>query len=237
MKRLMPWLVSCTLLCWAVAVMGAEDAALKELRAKWEGVGKAVKDLTIRQEIKMAQEGPPGPIETTVFRKGQKTRTEMQLQGMTMIMIFDGADTWAISPMGKMKMPQRSQQPTDMDLGHAWPEDAHLAGTETVSGRDCYVIECKDPHSDGTTRLWLDRNSPTIVKSEFKKDANSAVAVYSDFRKIQGDYEMGFKCDLTMNGRPAGTLTIKSFKVNTGLADEIFDPNSAAASKPVEAAS
>ena len=175
-------------------------------------------------------------MQMTVMRKGEKTRTEMNVQGMTMITIFDGTDAWMITPMGAQKMPQVKQQMPDVGPRRAWPEDARLTGTETVSGRDCYVIEFKDPKGGATTRLWADRKSPTAVKSESKHGADTVVALFSDFRKVQGDYEMGFKCDITMNDKPTGTVTIKAVKINTGLADDLFDPNAAAASKPAQAA-
>jgi outer membrane lipoprotein-sorting protein len=189
--------------------------------------------MTVQQELATADGGfgQQGPLPMTLLRKGLKFRTEMNVQGMTMITIFDGTDVWMVTPMGAQKMPMQMPMP-DMGPGKAWPEDARLAGTETVSGRDCCVIEYKDPKNGAPTRLWVDRKSPTAVKSETKQGAETLVALFSDFRNVQGAYEMPYKCDMSSNGKPKGTLTIKSIKVNTGLADDLFNPQSPTAGTP-----
>jgi hypothetical protein len=79
------------------AVLGGQRAgrrgpALKDLRAKWEAMSKEFKDLTIQQEMNMAEGPRQGPMQITIMCKGAKTRTEMNVQGMTMITIFDGTD-------------------------------------------------------------------------------------------------------------------------------------------------
>lgn len=230
MKRLVTWMIACALMMGATVAMAAEEAVPKDLIENWEAAAQEIKDMKIQQEMTIP-DGPPEPVQMTVLRKGPKYRSEMTMQGMTIITIFDGTDTWMVTPMGVQKSPMRQQTP-NVAPGTAFPEGARLTGSESVDGRDCHIIEFTDPATGEITKLWIDKNVPTIVKYEGKQDGQTTVASYSDFRKVKGDYEMPYKCEMTSNGQPAGSVTMKSIEVNTGLNDDIFDPNSEAAKKP-----
>ena len=93
---------------------------------------------------------------------------------------------------------------------------------ESVDGKDCYVIETETA-ANAPMRFWLDKEKLAPVKMELETPQGTMLAVYSDPRKIQGDWEMPYLTETYMNGELLSTMTVKSVKVNTGLSDDLFN--------------
>ncbi len=235
MVRRLALIGSCCLVVAVVAsAFAADDAAMKDLRAKWEAAQQAIKDITIEQQVTANRGGQQMTVDTKVQRKGAKFRSETHAQGMTMVMLFDGKDAWMIGPTGaqKMPMPPQMQDPLRMAL----PENAKITGTETVAGRSCYIVEMTPTEGGTPIRMWVDQKSPTVVKIESKDPQGGTVLImFSDFRKVLKDYEMPFKCEVTANGATQATITMKDIKVNSGLDDKLFEAPAAGAAPTMPA--
>ena len=158
-KRL--WVSACVLaLVLAGGVWAQEDAVVKSIRDKWDPVKQSVKDMTMTAA--MDAQTPEGAmaVEMTIKRKGDKVRTEMNMNGMTMVSIYDGKDSWMVSPMGIQKAPANQPNP-GQSMKDSLPDDAKVTGSAKVSGRDCYVIEYKQAQNGNPVKVWVDKKTLT----------------------------------------------------------------------------
>lgn len=225
-KRL--WVSACVLaLVLAGGVWAQEDAVVKSIRDKWDPVKQSVKDMTMTAA--MDAQTPEGAmaVEMTIKRKGDKVRTEMNMNGMTMVSIYDGKDSWMVSPMGIQKAPANQPNP-GQSMKDSLPDDAKVTGSAKVSGRDCYVIEYKQAQNGNPVKVWVDKKTLTPVKSETLDGKKVSTVLFSDHRKVSGNYEVPFKTEMLQDGKSMGTVTIKNVVVNTGIADDEFVPKAPA---------
>jgi len=177
-------------------------------------------------------------LEAKLFRKGKKFRMETKTQmpgmpkesgGMETTVIYDGKDTWMISPfMGKQKLPKEKQE--EHQAERSWwglaSENAKIVGTEKVGNRECYVVEIQEQKESHFNRVWLDKKNLVLAKAESKGAKEKAMFwVYSDFRKIKGDWEMPYKTEIYEGTKLMSTTLVKSLKVNKGLSDDLFNPD------------
>jgi outer membrane lipoprotein-sorting protein len=210
----------------------AEDWAglMGKIKAKYADFSKEITDMTIVQET--ATTAPNGNVsgKTKLFRKDKKFRMETSMhvpdapQDMQTTVICDGKDTWMISPfMGKTKVPAKDagQSSSSQNWWDIIPENAKITGMENVSGKNCYVVEFTSGEKMPYTKMWIDENSLTMVKAETA--GGSTAWVLSDFKKIKGGWETGYKIETFMNGKLASTATITSLETNTGLSDDLFN--------------
>lgn len=211
---------------------------LKQGKAKYAEFDKEVKDMAIVQESTMVT--PEGKVtsEMKLFSKGKKFRMETKTQmpesspgmgGMETIMIYDGKDMWMISPfMGKKKLPEEKEKEHQAEKNW-WgmvSEKAKIVGTEKVGNRECYVVEIKEKKESHFDKVWLDKKNLVLTKAESKGAKGKAIiSLYSDFRKIKGDWEMPYKTEIYEGNKLMSTTLVKSLKINKGLSDDLFDPN------------
>lgn len=212
------------------------SSILKEARAKYAKFEKEIKDMTIVQETKMTT--PQGEMTsgTKILKKGKKFRMEttMQMQmpgvhgGMKTITIFDGKDTWMISPMmGKRKLSAEEEKKyqTEKNWWEVISEKAKIVGTEKVGNRDSYVVEFKEGKEFPFTKIWIDKKNLFLAKAESKGPKGKTMLwVFSDFRKIKRDYEMPYKTEMYVGGKLMSTNLVKSIEINKGLSDDLFNP-------------
>jgi len=228
------------LCCFAVSLSYAADWATvrKDAEAKSAAFEKAITDMTFVQETTM--KGPAGsvPQEITIFKKGPKIRTEsiMNMPGMTAgkgmqnILIYDGKETWISSPMmGKRKLEGNQNKPSgEMNDWYKMVSDkTEVTGEENVGGRDCYVLKVESNNNLPFTKIWIDKKTFAMLQGESTMP-NSAIAKWtsSDFKPIAGDLEMPFKTEMYIGKDLVSSSAIKSFKVNSGLSDDLFNPES-----------
>jgi len=243
-----PWFVLSLLACLALVPAAglSQDWAglsqqLKERCAKYHA---EVKDLSLVMEMKGST--PQGEVTTAmkVFQKGEKSRAELKMQGMPgggelppamadmkIIVIRDGTKTWMISPMtGRMEIPeeQAKQYKNQWHCEDYIPAEADLAGSETVSGRDCYVLVVKDV-SSLYARLWIDKQALHPVKTEMKpQDGKTMTVLFSDYKALAGDWRFPYKTEMYQDKTLVSTMVVQSVEVNKGVSDELFDPDKVA---------
>jgi len=220
------------------------SSILKEAEAKYAKFEEEIKDMTIVQEIKTVTSEGEITSEMKMLKKGEKFRIETTIEvpessetpegmggmgGMETIIIYDGEDTWMISPfMGKKKLSgdEEKQYQRERNWWELISEKAEIVGTEKVGKRVCYVVEIKEEEEFPFTKVWLDKADLVLIKSESKKpEEKTVLLVHSDFRKIKGDWEMPYKSKIYVDGEPTTTFVVKSLEINKRLSDDLFDPD------------
>ena len=207
---------------------------LEEIKAKYVNFEKEVKDITILQEIKAS--APQGEItsEMKILKKGKKFRMEIILPtseipaGMKIIIISDGKDSWLISPfMGKQKLSEEEEKEYQgIDWWDWFSEKVKIVGTEKVAEQECYVVEIEEERRVPFTKVWVDKKGLLLIKAEDEGPAKKKIGyLFSDFRKIEGGWELPYRIEISTDGSPLYASFIKSLEINKGLSDDLFDPD------------
>ena len=242
------------LLCACIVLVPAagfsEDWAglSKQLKDRCAEFNQDVKDLSLSMEMTTPSSKGDVTTQMAVFKHGEKYRAELQMQempgggemppgmaGMTIIVINDGKSTWTINSMtGKMQLPEEEAEKYQgqWDCEDFIPQEAEIAGSETVSGRDCHVLVVKDETSP-YAKLWIDKKTLDSVKIEAKpQDGKISTALFSDFKKLDGDWQFPYKTQMYQDKTLLSTMIVKSVAVNKGLSDDLFNPDKADAKGP-----
>ncbi|MCK4245124.1 MAG: hypothetical protein KAX20_05810, partial [Candidatus Omnitrophica bacterium] len=210
---------------------------LKEIKAKYVKFEKEVKDITILQEIKATAPQGEATSEMKILKKGKKFRMEITLPtsgipagmaGMKTIIIFDGKDTWMISPFtGKKKLSEEEEKEYQKVDWWDWvSEKAKIVGTEKVGERECYVVEVEEEKRVPFTKVWVDKKGLLLVKAEGGGPVKKKMGyLFSDFRKIENGWELPYRIDISIDGSPLYASFVKSLEINSGLSDDLFDPD------------
>ena len=79
----------------------------------------------------------------------------------------------------------------------------------------------------------MDKNNLFLVQTESKDDSRETTRmIFSDFRKIKDNWELPFKTEGFMDEVPMLTILLKSFEINQGLSDDLFDVDKVEVSGP-----
>ncbi|MDQ7798285.1 MAG: outer membrane lipoprotein-sorting protein [Candidatus Edwardsbacteria bacterium] len=199
-----------------------------------------IKDMTIIQEITMVSEKGNMVSNATYYHKGDKFRIDTKTNtgqkeaiNMETTVLFDGTDMWMIAPfMGKKKLSEKDQVKYQKDRSWKWWADlvknGKITGTEKIGDRNCYIIEyVSDQKEDRVPfdKIWIDMDNLVQVKAEVTVEKKKkAVALYTDFRKVPGNWEMPFKTELfyEKDKQPISTIIVKSVDINKGVDDALF---------------
>lgn len=221
-------LAACVLALGIAAAASAQmDPIVKSICDKWDPAKNAIKDMTMTGTMDAQTPDGAMKMDLVIKRKGEKVRTDINVNGMTMSNIYDGKDSWMITPMGVQRSPAGQPNP-GQSFNDTLPADAKVTGSASVSGRDCHVIEYKDPKNGTPVKLWVDKKTLTPVKSETMNGTKLMTVLFSDHRKVTANYEVPYKIDMQQDGKSMGAMTISSVEVNTGLADDLFVPKAPA---------
>jgi len=215
----------------------AQDLAtiLEQAEANYAKFENEVKDMTILQEMKVVT--PEGEMvsEIKMLKKGEKFRMETRIQmpeapempaGMETIIIYDGKDTWMISPflgMKKLSGEEEKQYQKDRNWWKLVSEKAKIVGTEKVGERECYVVEIEQGAEYPFTRLWVDKKNLYLIKGESKGPKKETIIwILSDFKKVKGTWEIPYKTETYADGKLVSTSLVKTLEINQGLSDDLF---------------
>ncbi|HET6567744.1 MAG TPA: hypothetical protein VFG50_07260 [Rhodothermales bacterium] len=169
-------------------------------------------------------------------KRPNKLRTEVTVQGMTMVQAYDGTNAWAIVPF------TGSSEPQDImgDQADVMKEQAYmdgllvdyqekgytieLAGTEQVDGVDAYKL--KVTSANGTdTYYYMDaqRYLPVQVEKTISQNGMSAHAVttLADYRP-EGGVLMPHLIKQTVDGHPVAQIALTQIEINPQIPDSIF---------------
>lgn len=230
--------VSFALCDCAMSITAAE--ILKTVTARQDKFMSSVKDMQLEQEMVFVQDGQEVKSAMKSMWKGDKHRFETtvaanagggQMPKMTTVVVFDGKDTWTVSPfVGKRRVdPSQGKDATPrIQWSNKLKDRVRLIGKEKVDGREAWVIDVKQtgPEEDESlpfSKVWVDTGSYQVLKGEFKIENRSAEMRFSDFRKVYGDFNMPFLQQVFVGGALQTKIVTKSIKTNVGLSDDLFD--------------
>lgn len=207
---------------------------IEEAKAKCTRFEKRIEDMSICQQIIEFSPTKEKEIvsEIKLFKKKKKWRLESAiikplLQGKKTILIHDGRDTWMITSLGKRRLSAEESKNIQLE-GNWWnlmTEKAKIVGTESLNGRECYIIGLKEGNSP-ITRMWIDKKDLVLIKAKGISGKDKILIwEYSDFREVDRDWKIPYKTEIYLNNEIVSTVLTEYIEINKGLPDELFDPN------------
>lgn len=230
--------------CIALAATSAWCAewpsVLADAQAKCDRQRSAIRDLVIVEDMVMQAEEGAMQAEHTLYRKGERSRIEMTMHvpesglgDIRTVVIDNGADVWVIHSLtGKQKLPpeQAKQRGEFRECWDFTPENSTVVGSESVNGSDCYLVDMT--RDDVKHRLWLEKSTGRVIQGEAHSEGESVRWALSDFRIVFDDYEYPHKIELFDGAQTISTMTVKSITVNSGISDDLFDPDKVEMAQP-----
>src|SRR5262245_42184851 len=194
-----------TLLALALLAPLAHAQTIDEILAKhYEACGgldkmKACNSMRVTGTME-AQPGMEAPFTSERKRPGM-TRTEITIQGMTVIQAFDGEKSWSVVPFTGKKDPEvgsdednkTMKEESDFDGSLVdWKAKGYtleLAGKESVEGADAFKI--KVTKKSGSIEYdYLDAETYLLVKTEGKRKFRGTEVegetMFSDYKEVDG---------------------------------------------------
>ena len=218
---------------------------LREAEINYKNFNQDFKDITMVFDAKIYTPQGEMTSEMKLFTKGEKSRSEIVMQmpegmgSMQTIIIFDGQDTWMISSFtGKTKLtPEQTEEQMQYQTGMNWwksiSDKAKYVGIERINNRECYVLEIEAGGETLYSKIWVDKNNLFLVQTEGKNDSGETMRmIFSDFRKIKDNWELPYKTEGFINEVQMMAILLKSFEINQGLSDDLFDVNKVEISGP-----
>jgi outer membrane lipoprotein-sorting protein len=227
---IMKYLLSLLSVCFIVNNTFAYDVAtlIADMKARYGQAYAEITDMTLKEESTVKDDATDMTMTMTMYHKGDKWRNETQLgqgeESMTTTTIFDGTDVWSEMMGMKTKLP-KDQTDEKKLADEFWlniPEDAKIAGEESVNGRDCWIVEWNEQSEP--RRTWIAKDDLMHVQTVMKSENKTLKIINSDFRKVHKDFMIPYVTEVYSGDKLIMTSLIKEFVYNTGLADDLFDP-------------
>lgn len=223
---------------FSVVFAGEWQTILEKIKAKYDGYQEKIEDITMVMVTKMNTKKGEVSAEYTTYKKGDKFRSETsmevpdmpeEMKGMKMIVIYDGKDTWMISPfMGKKrKLPEdkSTHYKRQADWWNWLSEKGKVIGSDKIDDIDCYIVQL-DIEDAPYSKLWVSKDEYQVLKAEYSEGKEHiGVILFSDYKNIADKYPMPHKMEILIDGEVASTMLIKSIEINKGLSDDLFDPD------------
>jgi outer membrane lipoprotein-sorting protein len=246
MKRSIVFAAAAALVLAAFAATYPDGASAET----WESLSKrmtenctknqqGIKDLSWEMEMDVPSSEGSLKSSTLLYSKGPKFRVEVSMEGMEnmgmpagmdgmkTIVIGDGKSAWIVNPMmGKSQIPPEEAEKyrAKWSCTDYMPVAAEIVGSEKVGGVMCYVLSVIDESSE-YAKLWIDQKGFRVMKMEGRpQEGVASVILLSDYRKVSADFEMPFKTEMYSGKDLISTAVVTSAKANSGLPDELFDP-------------
>jgi len=228
------------------AAAGAEtaDDVIAKFVAARGGMDKIKAIQSLDMTIKANQQGVefPGKLE---WKRPDKMRLEMTIQGKTMVQAYDGKTAWTVMPFLGSPDPQVMSaddakdviEQADMDgplvdykaKGNA----VELVGKDDVDGSPAWKLKLTLKNGD-ISYVYIDTETGLGVKETSKrKQQGSEIEIDSyltNFKPVEGVL-FPFAIENKVAGKSMGQFTIESVKANVPLEDKSF-LMPAAAAKP-----
>ena len=231
------------------SVASAEDIQdiIEAFSAKEEKFRKEIQDMTLFQVGDMTT--PQGPTQMTMkyYKKGEKFRVDVKIQmpkvegmpqgmeAMEMISVYDGQkgamanSMTGIQPMDEDEIKQMKAGITPWEMAI---KDAKLIGSEKLDGRDCWVLDMSN-QEQAFSKVWLDKDELIVLKARSEGAAGQGAAqgqgpaeiFFKDYREIASDYSFPYLSEIHQAGQIVATYKVQELTTNTGLPDDLFDPD------------
>lgn len=220
----------------AAAITSAQD--LETILDKhFEAIGQEnIENVnTMKATGKLVTMGMEGPF-TMVYKRPDKVRMRIEIQGTEVIQGFDGEKAWMQNPMMGSTRPvvvsgaqaDQIKESADMD-GQLWnyKEKGHkleLAGSEAVDGEEAHVLKLTKENGS-VDRYFINKESYLIDKVVSSANINGmdmeVTTRLSDYREVNG-YKMPHKTEQSFGGQQGNTILFEKVEVNEPVEDELF---------------
>ncbi len=220
----------------AVQAQTADELIEKNLKASG-GREKVEAVKAFRMTGKMvAPQGMEIPM-VMEYKEPDKIRTELTMQGMTMIQALNGKEGWMVAPfMGKkdaekmspQDVKQAEEQLDSFDMLTKYKQKGHtieLAGKEDIEGTPAYKLKVTKKNGD-VSHLYLDAESYLLVKTNGKTNVQGQVVesdtTLGDYKAVDGVL-YPHSVETQLKGMPGKmVLTFSKIEVNPALEDSRF---------------
>ncbi len=176
-------------------------------------------------------------LTAVIFRKEPDlSRTEIDVQGKTIVQAYDGETGWMINPMTGSEDPQKMPE----EMVEAMKEEkfeselidyqekgntVDLEGTEMVEGTETYKIKLTKKNGDVEyyffdTEYYVPIMERRIIKVGPAKGQDSETFI-SDYQEVDG-LMVPFFIDVKSNGQSVQKLTIQEYVLNESIEDSFF---------------
>jgi outer membrane lipoprotein-sorting protein len=219
----------------SLAFLGTASAiTIEELTEKLStryAEGRAdVEDFAIVQELEVSGV----KSSQKVYTKGEKFRVEMTMGAgmegmpeMRMVVIHNGEDTWILSPMGRQRISaeQEAQYRQEQDLSKLIPAGSRIAGEEKVDDRSAWVVEIPETDTASPyTQFWIDTERLVPLKAGLITPQGEMEIYFKDYHEPKAGWELPYRTETYLGGKPFSTTTVKEVRINQGLSDDLFNP-------------
>jgi outer membrane lipoprotein-sorting protein len=212
----------------------ADDVIARHIAARG-GMEKIKAIQSVDMKVKANQQGLefPGRLE---WKRPDKLRLEMTIQGKTMVQAYDGKTAWAIMPFLGSPDPQAMSaddakdviEQADMDgpiIDYKAKGNAvELVGREDVDGAPADKLKVTRKNGD-VSYVYVDAESGLTVKETSKrKQQGSEVEIDSymtNFKPVNGVL-FPFAIENKVQGKSIGQFTIEDVKPNVAIEDQAF---------------
>jgi len=219
---------------------------LRDARAHHSEYQQKLGDLTVRMEGRFTAQGSgESSISSVHYQKGEKWRHEGEMamggmggaQGgsMTATTLFDGNDVWSLAMGLKTKLSKEQISSAQANTRGYWQEPvegSEVAGDETIHGRDCWLVLSPENSMTERTKTWIDKKHFVIVRSEAVTSGTTIRTDFSDFRKVEGDFIVPYHYEIYSGDQVSMIGEITELSVNSGLSDDLFDPDMLGGDQP-----
>ena len=224
----------------------AQDLSPDEIVTKFldaTGQEKFMKVQTVKMTAKTSQQGSMDFQISILAKQPRKMRQEIEVQGLSIVMVVDGEKGWTINPMTGSNDPQDLPQEAITELMKEgrlepsvswdnplvnWKESGikiDLVGQEDVDGASAYHLRAT--YEDGqVVNYFLDSSTFYILKSKSRtlvegQEMDTEVQC-TDFMGIDGII-MPKKITMLFNGQILQVMTIDTIEFNVPVDDSIFE--------------
>ncbi len=228
--------LSLTMLSGLASAMTLEEIVAKAVEARGgRDALLAVKTAKITGKVHMPN-GMEAPL-VWEWKRPNKLRSEVVIQGMTLIQAFDGKTAWMIMPFGGNTDPQpmpeeqaqRMEEQADFDGpfldGEKKGYKLELIGKVEEEGTEAYKIKITNKFGD-VTYYFLDTEYFLPFKEDGKRTVRGQEIEFEssigDYKKV-GDLVIPFSTESKAKGSEQGqSVTFDKVELNVDLDDSLF---------------
>ena len=239
-----------------VAAPGAFAYTAAELAAKNIAARGGTEQLNAIQSLRLSGKllVSGGTVElayTMLVKRPDAIRYEAQLQGLTRVQAYDGAQAWQINPFQGRKDPERLSADDAKALGEAAADftgtlvnyqaknyKLDYLGTEDIDGTEAHKLRVTRPNGD-VAYVYLDPDyylEIRIVNRRIEHGVpNEIITDYGDYEKVNGVY-LPFALESYLKGSSARQkLQIDKAQANVAADKSLFEfPASPAGATPAK---
>ena len=226
MKKMVCWMI--VMLIVSVAGFTAEEN-VDQLIAKYLEARGGLAKLQAVQTMHVTGKMMAGPQEFPLnieFKRPNQIRFEINIQGQSIIQVYDGKQGWSINPFAGYQGGKKDAQPMDAEETKQFEVQADMdgplvdyakkghkveyVGQESVEGSQAHML--KVTLKNGTIiTMFLDADTYLNVKDSIKAKIRDteveSEVIYSDFKEV-GGIVIAHSMEIKAKGAPAGQKMI-----------------------------